>query len=85
MPVNLRYTEEYAARKAALSDARRLSLSLIEEGIQVDPHGRYYRRDRPDGSVVDYSEQNLYVTFRLLDDETAEMMEFLDLDSESIP
>jgi hypothetical protein len=65
--------------RAELSDERRRSLELVEEGIIADPHGRLSRRDGPGGTIIDTSERFLIVTYQLDDDEVPRMLDVLDL------
>ncbi len=61
----------------------RLELDLVEEGIATDPHHRFRRKDRDDGTTVDYSaaKAGLLVAFEIIDDETVELIELRDLTS----
>lgn len=51
-----RSSTEYEASRALLNPDLLLELELIEEAILVDPDGRLHRRERADGSIVDYSQ-----------------------------
>lgn len=79
-PVKLKPTQAYLDQKAALRADRHRLVELIEEGISADPHSPVNRRPGRGGRITDYSEApGLYVTFRLLDEENAELMALLDL------
>ena len=57
----------------------RRSLELAEEAIAVDPPHRGRRRERDDGTVSDWNEDGLLVSFRVIDPSTVELVEFMDL------
>lgn len=79
-PVEVRYTQRYLRRKQALvNDEVRRSLELAEEAIAVDPDHRLRRLERRDGTVTDRNEPGLLVSFRMVDDQTIELVEFMDL------
>jgi hypothetical protein len=79
-PVEVRYTQAYLRRKQALvNDEVRRSLELAEEAIAVDPDHRLRRLERRDGNVTDLNEPGLLVSFRILDDQSIELVEFMDL------
>jgi hypothetical protein len=81
-PVQLTWTWAYLDRKATLSLERRRSLELVEEGIAADPHSPVGRREGPDGTLFDYSEFGLYVTFRFRDEVSVQLVDFVDLTPE---
>ena len=57
----------------------RAGQSGAEEAIAVDPNHRMRRIERPDGTVTDRNEPGLLVSFRLIDELTIELVEFMDL------
>jgi hypothetical protein len=63
-------SQEYAARKAALTDPQvRLFLELAEEGIATDPWHRLNRVELAEGIVCDLSEQGILVVYKVRADE----------------
>lgn len=79
LPVTLKPTQVYLARKLLLDMERRQSLDLVEEGIEADPHGGLSRRDGAHGTTIDSSEFGLIVSFRIVDDRAVELIDFVDL------
>lgn len=68
MPHKLEPTDEYKAIKLSLSPNARAALQLVETGIADDPYHRVARYEDPSGIVVDFSADNLAVSYYALAD-----------------
>lgn len=66
------------ARKQLRADAL-VALPFALDRIQDDPDHRQQRRERPDGSVVDYGVQGLLVAYRRIDLRTVHLLDVIDL------
>lgn len=79
MAYRLILTTAYKSARGALRSDARITLSYVEDGIGTDPHHRVRRYQRPDGVVIDYSAQGLFVAYRLIGLDLVELVELMDL------
>ena len=77
------YSRQYRTARATLSPATRWVLNFAEEEIANDPSLGYRRRQLDDGSIIDFSAEDLVIRYRLLSDEVVEFERVIDLRAQS--
>jgi hypothetical protein len=79
VPIRLIYSLQYQSVRKSLSRATRLALEFAEQEIADDPSPRHHRREIADGSIVDYSVEDVLIRYRRLSDEIVELERVIDL------
>lgn len=80
-PHKLDPTDEYKAMRAALSENARSALRLVEQAIAEDPEHRVARYQYPNSRiVVDYSADDLAVSYYALKDGSVVLLDVLEAD-----
>lgn len=72
-------TRAFDRAKESLRADALVALPFALERIEDDPDHRRQRRERPDGSVVDYGVQGLLVAYRRVDERTVHLLDVIDL------
>jgi hypothetical protein len=83
VPIRLIYSLQYRSVRRSLSRATRLALEFAEQEIAADPNPGHHRREIADGSIVDYSVEDVLIRYRRLSDEVVELERVIDLRASS--
>jgi hypothetical protein len=79
VPMRVVYSPQYRFVRESLSPATRLALDFAEDEIANDPSPRHRRRELEDGTVVDFSVEDVVIQYRRLSDEVVEFERVIDL------
>jgi hypothetical protein len=79
MPVQVHYSDQYNRVRATFTRATRLAIEFVEDEIARDPSLGPHRRERPDGSIWDYSAEDIYVVYRRVSENLVEFERLIDL------
>lgn len=77
------YSPQYRSVRKTLTRATRLALDFAEQEIAVDPSPGHHRRETEDGAIVDYSVEDIWIRYRLLEDGVVFFERVIDLRTQS--
>jgi hypothetical protein len=79
MPVPVSYADEYLRVRRKLTRATRIAVEVVEDEIAREPELGHHRRRLDDGTILDYSAEDVYVIYDRSESGAVEFRRLLDL------